>query len=251
MSSVRELHHEQRVAFAHEFRAARAGALRDAEAFEEHIFVMERLGSYIVNLPRGDLRKYQSALEGVAHESPLAFAAEKVFPEFHVGFLALYEEARIARNDAMHQGAIARHLARHAQELALIMEDALMSGAKTAREFMVRSPVCAELWQPLSAIRRTMLLNAFSFLPFKSREGEWKLMADSELVAFIRCKDRQTRLLMTLEEALGEGLRPAKANVSDMEEPIENIAATMGNTPRLIVDSEGRLLGLLTAFDLL
>src|SRR5437870_2379243 len=112
--SIRPLKHEQRIAFAHQFRAARAIALRDAEAFEEHLFVIERLGSYILNA-QGDLGRFQPLIEGLARQSPLAFEAERTCPELHVSFTTLYDEARLARNDAMHHGAIARNLARHAQ----------------------------------------------------------------------------------------------------------------------------------------
>jgi CBS domain-containing protein len=252
MRSVRRLGNEQRVDFAHQFRAARAKALRDAEAFEEHLFVMERLGSYVLNA-HGNLKRFQAVLERLARESPLAFEAEKNYPDLHLSFAALYEEATIARNDAMHHGAIARHLAGHAQELALIMEDSLMSTAKKARDFMVRSPECAELWQPLSAIRRTMLVNAFSFLPFESNKGEWKLISDCNLVNFIRCSsdNRKKRLLMTLEAALVEGLQPTKADRCGIDEPIEKLAASMENVPWLVFDKEARLIGLITAYDLL
>src|SRR5947209_3392482 len=103
MGGVRRLTDHQRVAFARQFRAARAMALRDAEAFEEHLFVLERLGSYITSSV-GDLGKYQGPLEDLAMESALAFDAERKCAQIHVSFSALYQEARLARNDAMHQG---------------------------------------------------------------------------------------------------------------------------------------------------
>jgi len=42
-------------------------------------------------------------------------------------FTALYESVRKARNAAVHEGALARHLAVHALEMALVLEDALMT----------------------------------------------------------------------------------------------------------------------------
>lgn len=250
--SSRSVGQEQRVAFAHEFRAARAISLQDAECFDEHLFVVERLGSYLLKV-EGSLGKFQTVMEEFAKESPLAFDAEKVCPERHASFAVLYEEVRVGRNQAMHHGAVARNLAMHAQELALIMEDALMSSASKAREFMVRSPVCAELWEPLSAIRRTMLLNAYSFLPFRSKNGEWKLLSDAHLVAFTRgvATDRKRRLLLSLEGALDEHLEVTDAPICGMEESIDRVSTSMGNVPWLVVDNGGRLLGLITAFDLL
>lgn len=247
---LRKLEPNQRVAFARAFREARAAALRDAEAFEEQLFVLERLGTYISN-SSGGLAEFARLLEQVARESPLAFDAARKCPELHVGFPMLYEQARIARNDAMHQGAVARHLARNSQELALIMEDALMSTATTAKDFMVRDPICAELWQPLSAIRRTMLVNAFSFLPFEKNK-EWRFISDGNLVTFVRSPNanRRKRMLLTLEEALAEGLLSTPAEQCGLNTPIEKLAKLMRNAPWLVF-SDRRLVGLITAFDLL
>jgi len=254
---LRRLRHQERYAFAQEFKAARASALRDAEAFEEHIFVLERLGSYLWNKPKGNLGKYKKLLLEEAARSTLAFEAASRFPSFHVSLEALYEEARKARNDAMHHGAIARHLSRHAQEIALIMEDALMDGATKVREFMVRNPACTELWHPLSSIRRTMLLNAFSFLPFEKARGDWHFVSDLDLAAFLQCGkkgERTTRMLLTLGEALEgkpERLSAQKAAVCHMETSVQELARSTRAVPHLVLDDQQRLLGIITPFDLL
>ncbi|MGH9896513.1 MAG: CBS domain-containing protein, partial [bacterium] len=134
-----------------------------------------------------------------------------------------------------------------------IMEDALMSSANKAREFMVRNPTCAERWEPLSSIRRTMLLNAYSFLPFRLANGDWKLLADADVVAFTRgvAGDRKRRLLLSLDEALAEHLKVTDAPICRMEDSIDRVATSMSNVPWLVVDEGDRLLGLITAFDLL
>ena len=119
----RKFEHKQRVQYAQEFRAARAGALRDAEAFEEHLLIMERLGTYLSN-SRGGLNEFERLLREIAVDSALASEAARAFPAIHSDFSVLYQEARIGRNDAMHEGAIARHLARNAQ-----IESALRSCA--------------------------------------------------------------------------------------------------------------------------
>lgn len=91
-----------------------------------------------------------------------------------------------------------------------------MSTAKTSKEFMVRDPVCAELWQPISAIRRTMLLNAFSFLPFQRESGTWRLLSDRHLVAFLRESEaaRKDRILLTLGGGAQE--RPSRYQAQDL-----------------------------------
>lgn len=250
----RVLSSHQRIAFAGELRAARAAALRDAESFAEIAFVLERLGSFRRNAALG-LGDYQGTLGRLAKESPLAEAAAARCPELHSRFHVLYEEVRIGRNDAMHQGVAARHLSRHAQELAVILEDALMSKAKKASDFMVRDPVCAELWHPLSAIRRTMLLNSFSFLPYQTADEKWRIVSDRSLVRFLRdvptASERNRRLLMSLEEAQTKGLESLEPQRCKPDDPIGSVASALDDVPCLVLSKSGRLLGIITAFDLL
>jgi hypothetical protein len=68
-----------------------------------------------------------------------------------------------ARNETLHQGAFARPLTKHAIELAIILEDALSQQVnQVVMDFMVRNPLCAELWKPIGFIRQQMLANSFS-----------------------------------------------------------------------------------------
>ena len=113
----------------------------------------------------GTLWGYRSNVIKEASSSPLAEQIPSLLPEWHAPFASLYDLVREARNDALHVGAFARHLTRHAIELSLVLEDALMAEAVVARDFMVEGPICASAWQPLSSIRSTMLANSFSYLP--------------------------------------------------------------------------------------
>ena len=82
-----------------------------------------------------------------------------------------------ARNDRMHQGAAGRRSARLACELATRIEGALMAKANaiTARDVMVNPVVTAECWQTLYELRRTMLAEGYSALPW--RDGnDWRLV---------------------------------------------------------------------------
>lgn len=250
--SLRELQQNHRIAFARAFRSARADALRDAEAFEPFLFALERLGAFVTQAQK-HLDFYKPALNDIAKDSPLHALAAARFPEFHVKFDVLFEEARVARNDAMHQGTVARNLARHAQEIAMIMEEALMASASTANEFMVPEPVCAQLWEPISAIRRTILMNAFSYLPFQTDSGLWRLVSDLELVKFLRVtkKERDQRLLMTLDDALKAGLKSARPVTCNIEDPLPSLLGRMRDTPCLVLAKGKRLAGIVTAFDLL
>lgn len=251
---IRVLTKEQEVAFAGELRAARADTVKNAEAYEEIIFAIERLGSFVTR-SHGYLGKYKQHICKIVKDSALAKQASVDFPTLHLEFDVLYDSVLVGRNDAFHQGAVARQLAAHAQELALIVEDALMSRAQIATEFMVRDPLCAELWQPLSAIRRTMLLNAFSFLPYQaSSPGPWKLISDFNVAVFTRSRsidERKKRLLMTLEDAVKDGLKYSEPILCEPNDVVTTLALNAGTVPYLVVSSDNRLCGIITAFDFL
>jgi hypothetical protein len=110
-------------------------------------------------------------IETVAGESALASEVPAQWRGIHVPFPLLYGIVKDARNEALHQGAFARHLTVHAIELSLVLEDAMRRSFENpvVGDFMVRNPVCAELWQPLSFVRQQMLTN---LLLLPSRQGK-------------------------------------------------------------------------------
>src|SRR5205807_1099661 len=78
-----------------------------------------------------------------------------------------------------------------------------------ARDFMVSDPLCAFPWQPISAIRRNMLANSFTYLPLAPdgmSASQWKLVSDYSIASFLRAapsgKDRKMRLACKLADAL-------------------------------------------------
>jgi hypothetical protein len=160
-------------AFRDELRAAREACQRDAEAFDEVLFVVERLGSRLSGFI-GSLGQYEPCLKKLAERSRLA-----------ADFSGVFKVVREARNDALHQGAVARHLAARAVELALILEDALATQLGTIEYLMVQQPVVVYHWQTIGAIRRIMLVNAFSYLPF-NWDGKWFFLADHLIAAFLQ-----------------------------------------------------------------
>ena len=57
-------------------------------------------------------------------------------------------------------------------------------------DYMVRNPVCAHEWQPISFIRQIMLENSFSHIPFyREEQKEWHVISDLD-VAKIRQKEK-------------------------------------------------------------
>jgi len=195
--------------FLDQLRAARAKVLSRAEAFHAVIHVLERLGSYLAPGQEG-LNQYAPFLAGIASRSPLCHTVPGAWPGYHLSFCALLRHTRYARNAAVHEGAMARHLTAHTIELALVLEDALMENGDTAADFMVRTPVQAYPWQPLSFIRQTMLVNSFSYLPVLPKpDGDWAFISDLAFANYLRVvssnSERGRRLRERLDSALAGG----------------------------------------------
>jgi CBS domain-containing protein len=242
---------DQRRFFRDEFRSARASALRDAENFDELLILLERLGLFLLKA-QGSLKMYEPHVADLARESPLATLPPTARP-YHTPIDVPYDLVRQGRNDAAHQGAIARNLTDHVVQLSIILGDALSTPLICASDFMVAHPVCAGLWEPVSFVRQKMLVNAFSYLPVN--EQDWRLLSDRELARFLRTTsrehDRGKRLAMTLEDALRAGLKLDPADRCAPQDEIATVVGRLADRPMLVTSPEGRLIGILTAFDLL
>jgi CBS domain-containing protein len=247
-----------------QFREARLVALRDAEAFHEILYTLERLG-YLLKGEEGNLWEYKAKIEVEARDSALAVEIPIEHREWHTPFSDLYDLVRIGRNDALHQGAFARNLTMHATQLALVLEDALTDKATTIGDFMVRGPICALPWQPVSFVRQQMLANSFSYLPmqWETKQGiDWKLVSDFHVARYLRIPDnpggneRKRRLAKTVQDAVGKGslvLEEATSCSSRMTVE-EALPLFSGDGRPLLVhhpDDPGRLMGIVTAYDLL
>ena len=237
-------------------RAARAAVLCDAEALPEMLFALERVGAVMTGR-LGTLGTYQPGLTEVGSRSPLAFQVSIQHPALHITFTRLYNLVRTARNDAMHQGAYVRHLAQHAIELSLILEDAFMNGSDCISDYMVKSPLCAELWQPVSLIRQQMLSNSFSFLPVLLDGHTWKVVSDCGLAKWLRTSsndgERGKRLNATPREAHEKlGLNLLDPILASPDSSVSDLLLLVQADGRPILITEGeQLLGIATPYDLL
>lgn len=250
--------------FRDEFREARLVALKDAEAFHDILYTIERLG-LILKGRQGDMGKYKKRIGEEAESSALAAVIPKDHRAWHTTFSNLYELVRVGRNDAMHQGAFARNLTVHATQLALILEDALTKDATMIGDFMVRGPVCAVSWQPVSFVRQQMLVNSFSYLPveWESEQGTvWKLISDFRLAQYLRVpndpdgSERKSRLAKTVRAAVDEKqLTLERAEICSSESAVEEAMKCFSGDGRPLLvhhpDDSGRLMGIATAYDLL
>lgn len=239
-----------------QLRAARARVHEDAEAFREVVVVIERLGLVLTGRDHRlfDLAEHFGTLVGM---SALAEEVPALFPLFHPDFSTLFHQVREDRNSAVHDGAFARHLASRTVELSLIFEDALQADAMKIQHFMIRDPVTAAMWEPISFVRQKMLTHSFSFLPVEVTKGNWMLLCDRALARYLRTEDvgeRKKRLKRRLADAVGEdGMVLEQAVTCAPDEDVARIAAVMGDRPTLVIEGNdsGRLLGIVTAFDLL
>ncbi len=264
MGRGRRLNHEEALHFRDQFREARMVALRDAEAFHEIIYTLERFG-YLLLGEEGSLYAYKGNIEVEAEDTALAVEVPILHRDWHTPFSDIYDLVWIGRNDALHQGAVARNLTVHATQLALVLEDALTSKARKITDFMVRDPVCAFPWQPVSFVRQQMLTNSFSYLPiqWETEQGAgWKLVSDFHLASYLRVPDdlrgkkRKERLAKTVREAVstGELVLEEAASCSSSMTVEEVLPLFSGDGRPLLVyqstESE-RLVGIATAYDLL
>ncbi|HKM91169.1 MAG TPA: hypothetical protein VJX29_11185 [Candidatus Acidoferrales bacterium] len=255
--STNPMQQEVALHFRDQLRAARAAALRDAEGFLPIVIVLERLGAYETK-KMSNLFEYFGAINAIATRSPMAEEVPSQLPDFHQQFDVKYGVVREARNAALHEGALARHVTGNAIELSLVLEEAIMSEHNKASDFMVRNPVCAYRWQPLSFIRQTMLVNSFSYLPVPSEaheKSDWRLISDFRLARYLRKNGRVSKacLIQELQQAVNSGeLELIPARTCNPQDKIEAALQGSEGLPTLVISPDAKqLLGILTAFDLL
>ena len=246
--------------FRDQLRIARASAFRDAEGFQEILFVIERLGFMLANNPKAlTLDKYKLKIQKLSENSVLAEEIPASWRHLHTPMSELYEIVRIARNDAVHQGALARHLTTHAVELALVLEDALMDGSNKVSDFMIRDVVIAHEWQPISFVRQQMLINSYSYIPLQRQKNgtpKWCLISDYNLARCIPSdrSEKKQRYLQTIKDALEIGdLEIEKVDSCEADTPVEEVRKMLNNKPLLVTHKSepAQILGIITAFDLL
>lgn len=255
---------DERRSLLAQLRQARAKVFADAEAFAEVLFVFERLGMLLAG-KAGQLGPYRSVIGDLAANSSLAERVPATWRQFQTPFCERYAAVQRARNDALHHGPAARHLADSTVWLALILEDALMTQEPTmsqVADFMVRDPVTAHLWQPIAYARQIMLASNFSYLPILCPDQRWHLLSDGAIALYLRSSPahREARLAHTVTEAIessGDSLAPIIATTLPPNTRIEDAVKQFSKQqhPVLVVeevpDKAPRLLGILSTFDCL
>lgn len=231
-------------------RDARAIVYRDAESFIEAAAVLEHVGQMLRGVVLNGLNDYKEVICNLGRQAPEVNSERVDF---------LFDTVRKARNDSVHSGDFIRHHSIRLVELLLTLEEGLVMSGKTAGDLMVQNPTIAELWHNVATARRAMLTNSFSFLPIQDRDGVWKLLSDVAVVRHLRrattTKERSELLGKQLQQALDDGqIELTECSRFSPGKGIEDVSKAITHLPVLIVDKVGnkeRLLGILTAFDLL
>jgi CBS domain-containing protein len=246
----------QRVDFLGRIRAAGALILRDSESFCEASTVLEHIGQVVGGKIGTGLKDYQNAIVALTNHPGHAKEEEEV--------ARLFDVVRAARNKAVHDGAYARHLNSRLIDLLLLLEEGIAMNMDRVEDLMVRTPVFVESWHLVSHVRKMMLSNSFSWIPIYHEDGasgKWVLLEDVSLMKWIRSEleksktKQRARLGLRVGEAIADHkLKVKNAHCCRGDSLITTVVNQMGERPTLVtekVEGRERLVGILTAFDLL
>ena len=236
-------------------RASRYAALADAEGFEAICFAIEALGLRLRGR-KENLGKYEKALSDLAQSSVVLSQLSSTYSGRFSTFSALFGTVKRARNDVMHSGVFARHATAAAIELCIGLEEALMTEPhipqKRVKDFMVKSPVVLEPWQPVAHARQLILTHSFSYLPVYIHG--WKLVTEYGLARYLRANNEWAKALsITIEDAADE-LHLIGATVVGPDYEVEKLLEDDADTETrlwLVEEQQGRLCGVLSPFELM
>jgi hypothetical protein len=256
--TCRPLDWHERLYYRDQLRKARYAALADAEGFQSVCYALEALGMRLLGRRR-DLGRYGGPLRGLAKNSSTLSDLATESPSRFSSFDGLFAQVRSARNDAMHSGVYARHATAAAIEICIGLEEALMTQTDdprtTVSDFMVKSVVLLERWQPVAHARQLMLTHSFSFLPVYLER--WMLVSETAVARYLRgTRDWKSLMSTPIEQAAETGLTLIDARVVKPEDnaiDLLNDHELDQQSARLwlVEEAPGRLCGVLSPFELM
>lgn len=217
-------------------RAARALLLADAEAFHDGAIALEAVGALLSEGKANGLNDYQELLVALA----VSGGSEVTNTQRH------FDRIRMARNDHVHRGAQVRHKVKELVSFILLLERAIMDRLTTVREVMISDPTVAEPWHRVDDIRVLLLASSFSTVPYLWND-RWYFIADFHLLDFLR-PDPRGNGSKRLGDVVGTAIKPKLARTVAPSKLCCDVRLTQW--PVLVVEQK-RLVGILTAFDLL
>jgi CBS domain-containing protein len=242
-----KLPHQQLADILAHLRECRADVLHDREAFQKAALGLEHAAQF-AGAPIG-------VGLGRSRDKLLALL-EKEAEQTQQQGRRLFETVLEARNMAVHDGAWVRHRSDQLVELILLLEEAVLNQLTLIDQIMVKSVTVAEPHHQLAHARRIMLSNSFSVLPVLT--NQWHLLSDEAIIGITRAEthaERHSRLSVTVENAVRRyRLRLTTASAVSPDELVSNVLKNSPTWPLLVTDdgsTNGRLLGIVTPFDLL
>ena len=230
-------------------RQARGRVLKGNADFLEIVQLIENFG-------RDHWKEYKLSdsnkkLDGLIKAQKTCDSPGEVMP--------LLDAMRDGRNEAVHTGTLGRQPARDCVRVSIMVEETLRreAGMKSVAEYMVESVVYARLWQTLRTVRRTMMENEFTHLPFESG-GQWYVVSAEALCIYSENHRgaRNEVWSQTLREALQQEycrLEAPEAVLVERNECIHQATKRIKGQGMLLVRGEcdSGIVGVVTPFDLL
>jgi CBS domain-containing protein len=245
---------DERIYYRDRMRQARYAALEESEGFHLVCYALEELGIRLLGRQE-DMGQYSAELQAIVAAD--MNSVPNAVPAMFSCFPGLFRIVREARNDAMHTGAYARQVTGKAIELCLLLEDALMNGNGQVRrvgDHMVKEPICIEPWHPVARARQLMLTHSFSNLPILL-DDKWHLLNELGLAKYLLGRPRKNALgasISSAREHLGlieAPVAPANADIRELLH--ESSSRTTGTALWVVVGQDQRLLGVISAFEML
>ena len=234
---------------AEALRQARGRVLQGSSQFLDIVQVIERFGRE--HWKKQHLNCINKNLAGLIDKWNSGGSCEEV--------CRLLDAMREGRNEAVHEGTLGRRLARDCVRVSIMVEEALRREAKmkSVSDSMVETIVYARLWQTLRTIRRTMMENEFSRLPFED-DGQWYTVC-AEALCVYRDQHRDegqkvwSRTLRCAKERTNNPLAVRGAELVDLSQDIHEATEKLKGEGLLLVrrKCDEEIVGVLTAFDLL
>ena len=234
-------------------KEARRAGLSDLENAHQLVVAIESLGKALHGNQAATLGKVECCL--IAFATRWHPDGETEDPNASPLWVTL-KRVREQRNDYAHEGTAARRVARQAAEAAIRLERALLKAeteqrTMEMRDIMISPVICAEEWQTLAHIRRIMLLQEFTILPYREKgecaKGQWKFI-EAEHVVKALCKGGDGARSMTVKDAVDRGIlmwKCAKTAKACAQVNLCNPVTTL-----VVTDTEDAA-GLVTPFELL
>lgn len=245
-------------------KGALTGFANGRGSVEALLHEIERISRYVSGRPKVSLGQATKSMKRLVHQYARGRLSDTGLPG--VNWDELYRGVVKGRNDLAHTGTAAALAGTRVATLATVLLAALTELVKTnglwmVRNVMVSNPICAQYWQTLADLRRTMLVNDYSALPLSEGlqdDGTWGCVRAEELAAFFAREDQGTpgcTLAEARNQVDGVPMPVYHASVVHEDTSLDTLLGESAlKLPVIVTRPMGgrcEIVGIVTAFDLL